>query len=40
MRAIINGKEVFNGRVGYSKEFMAERFLQFFDRQQVWVNGE
>lgn len=38
VHVVVNGKELFTGRVDYSKEFMAERFLQFFDRQQVWVN--
>ncbi len=38
VRVVVNGKELFTGRVDYSKEFMAKRFMQFFDRQQVWVN--
>jgi len=38
VRIVVNGKELFSGKVDYSKELMAERFQQFFDRQQVWVN--
>lgn len=38
VKVIVNGKELFNDKVSFSKSFMAERFLYFFDRQQVWVN--
>ena len=38
VRVVINGKEVFNDYVMYSKAFMADWFLQHFDRQQLWIN--
>lgn len=38
VRIIINNKERFNGIIHWSKEFMAERFLQEFDKSQLFVN--
>ncbi|MCR6722120.1 MAG: hypothetical protein NVV59_17945 [Chitinophagaceae bacterium] len=38
VKIILNGKEVFNNKVEYSKEFMTEKFLNDFDRGQVFVN--
>ncbi len=38
VKLIVNGKERFNSRVPFSKDFMTNTFLTYFDRQQVWVN--
>jgi hypothetical protein len=38
IKVIINGKELYNEKVNYSKDFMITRFLNDFDRAQIFVN--
>ena len=38
VKVVINGKELFNKKVEYSKEFMTNKFLSDFDRTQIFVN--
>ncbi len=38
VKVVINGKEVFNKKVEYSKELMVNKFISDFDRTQVFVN--
>ena len=38
IKVILNGKEMFNSKVDYSKEFMTNRFIANFDRQQIFIN--
>ena len=38
IKVIVNGKEKFNSKVEFSKEFMTKRFIDNFDRQQIFIN--
>lgn len=38
IKVILNGKEMFSSKVEYLKEFMANRFIANFDRQQIFIN--
>lgn len=38
IKVILNGKEVYNQKVEFDKEFMIKNFLEKFDRKQVWIN--
>ena len=38
IKVIINGKEVFNDKINYDKQFIIKEFERNFDRKQVWVN--
>ncbi len=38
LRISINGKQVFNKKVNYSKEYLLGEFEKKFDRKAIWVN--
>jgi len=38
IKVYINGKLLFNQRLGYNKEFMLKSFNQTRDRKQIWIN--
>ena len=35
---IINGKQVYHAVTGIDRSFMIDRFMEYFDREQLWVN--
>ncbi len=35
---IINGKQVYHTVTGINRSFMIDRFMEYFDREQLWVN--
>lgn len=38
VKVILNGKEVYNQKIEFNKQFMIDNFIKKFDRRQVWVN--
>lgn len=38
VKVIVNGKELFNQKVNYDKKFMTQRFMENFDRKQIFIN--
>jgi hypothetical protein len=38
VKVILNGKEVYNQKIGFDKNFMIDNFIEKFDRKQVWIN--
>lgn len=38
IRVVINGQERYQGKIGYSKSFLLQRFRATHDRQQLFIN--
>lgn len=38
VKVIINGKELFNQKISFDKIFMTQRFMENFDRKQIFIN--